>query len=152
MAPTRTGEAEELSGLDGDHTSQVLRAVTADHSNGFLRRPTRRSGPSPVMTTDHVPPQNLFARPLPANIAKIPSCPDSNGGASKDDEYFRLIVALRHDIDHADAVVAREAALRSLNRPQAPGLRASLLFGTREAEVRSDARPLLRTLIVVSEY
>jgi hypothetical protein len=49
------------------------------------------------------------------------------------------MVALRNDVDHPDAAVAREAALRSLDRPQAPGLRASLLAGTRDADVRTRA-------------
>lgn len=96
-------------------------------------------GVQEATTVDHVPPQNLFSRPLPGNIAKIPSCEGCNLGASKDDEYFRLTVALRHDIAHPDAAVAREAAIRSLHRSQAPGLRASLLREMREAEVRTPA-------------
>jgi hypothetical protein len=46
---------------------------------------------------DHVPPSNLFPTPKPTLIT-VPSCFACNNTASKDDEYFRLAVAIREDI------------------------------------------------------
>ena len=88
-------------------------------------------------TFDHIPPKNLFGRPRPSSLVTVPSCLDCNIGASRDDEYFRLTVALRHDVDHPDATAARDSAMRSLGRPQAGGLRAAFLNATREIELRS---------------
>jgi hypothetical protein len=88
-------------------------------------------------TDDHIPPKNLFGKPRPSSLVTVPSCFFCNAGASLDDEYFRLVVALRHDVDHPDAAVARDSAMRSLARPQAGGLRAAFLSATREVELRS---------------
>jgi hypothetical protein len=90
-------------------------------------------------TADDIPPKCLFSRPLPTTLVKVPSCFPCNNGASKDDEYFRTVLSFRHDVDHPDAEVAREAALRSLVRPEAPGLRAAFLRGVREVELRTPA-------------
>jgi hypothetical protein len=90
-------------------------------------------------TEDHIPPRCLFGSPLPSTLIKVPSCFPCNNGASKDDEYFRTILSFRHDIDHPDAEAARQAAIRSLTRPEAPGLRAAFLESMREVEVRTQA-------------
>jgi hypothetical protein len=88
-------------------------------------------------TSDHVPPKNLFSKPRPSSLVTVPSCLGCNEGASQDDEYFRLVVTLRHDIDHPDAAVARDSAMRSLGRPQASGLRTAFLSAIREIDLRS---------------
>src|SRR5262245_66145122 len=85
---------------------------------------------------DHTPPGNLFAKPRPSTLVTVPSCTSCNGGASQDDEYFRLMAALRHDLDHVDASAALEDSFRSLQRPQARGLLTALLAATRRVEVR----------------
>src|SRR5438552_3111844 len=90
-----------------------------------------------VETYDHIPPKNLFSRPRPSSLVTVPSCLSCNAGASLDDEYFRLVVALRHDVDHPDAAVARDSAMRSLARREAGGLRTAFLSATREVELRS---------------
>jgi hypothetical protein len=43
------------------------------------------------LTRDHVPPKSLFSKPRPELIT-VPSCLTCNQGASKDDEYFRLMI------------------------------------------------------------
>ena len=68
-------------------------------------------------SVDHVPPRSLFAKPRPSNLVTVPSCEPCNIGASQDDEYFRLTIALRHDLDDPDADAAMDAAVRSLSRP-----------------------------------
>lgn len=90
-------------------------------------------------TVDDIPPRCLFGRPLPTTLVKVPSCLPCNNGASMDDEHLRNMLSFRHDVDHADAEAAREAALRSLVRPEAPGLRAAFLRSVREVELRTPA-------------
>jgi hypothetical protein len=92
----------------------------------------------PADTLDYVPPRCLFG-PRPSALVKVPSCLRCNQGASADDEYFRLMVALRHDVDDPDCRFVRAAAMRSLRRPRARGLRTSLLATMREVELRTPA-------------
>ena len=81
----------------------------------------------PAATIDHVPPKGLFATP-PAEYIKVPSCQPCNGGASKDDEYFRFALTSRIEAGgNAEALKASETVLRSLDRPQARGFTQSLL-------------------------
>lgn len=53
-----------------------------------------REGP---LTLDHIPPRALFAEPRPADLITVPSCQPCNVGFSKDDEYLRLVLTLKHD-------------------------------------------------------
>jgi hypothetical protein len=46
------------------------------------------------LTKDHIPPKSLFAV-WPHDLITVPSCQACNGGAAKDDEYFRLVTAAR---------------------------------------------------------
>jgi hypothetical protein len=96
-------------------------------------------GAGEATTIDDIPPKCLFGRPLPTALVKVPSCFPCNNGASKDDEYFRTVLSFRHDVDHPDAEVAPGAALRSLVRPEAPGLRMAFLRSAREVELRTSA-------------
>jgi len=90
-------------------------------------------------TDDHVPPKNLFGKPRPNTLVTVPSCEACNLGASDDDEYFRNMLSLRFDANHPDAVAARASVMRSLARPQAAGLRTSLIHAMREIEMRTPA-------------
>lgn len=96
-------------------------------------------GEAGSITDDHVPPVSLFRSPRPSNLVTVPSCLKCNQGASMDDEYFRAMVALRHDIDHPDAGAARESVMRSLLRPQAGRFRTDFLATVREIELRTQA-------------
>jgi hypothetical protein len=85
-------------------------------------------GETKPVTADHVPPKNLFRKPYPANLWTVPSCEDCNGGFSKDDEYFRLVLTLTEKAKgqpERDAVLP--AAIRSLNNPRAEHFQESLL-------------------------
>jgi hypothetical protein len=89
------------------------------------------------ITKDHIPPKGLFAV-KPSNPITVPSCRDCNNGAAKDDEYFRLVIAARHDAgDHPDANQLGEKLVRSLENPLAPGLRRSFLARVKEVELFS---------------
>ena len=51
-------------------------------------------------TTNHIPPACLFPSPRPSDLITVPCCLDCNGGASKDDEYFRMMMVMRRDATH----------------------------------------------------
>ena len=83
-------------------------------------------------TKDHIPPKCLFPSPLPQNLITVPCCRQCNESASRDDEYFRMILAGRRDVGgNPDASKVMEKAVRSLQRPEAKGLRNSFLDSTR---------------------
>ncbi len=85
-------------------------------------------------TRDHIPPKALFAPPRPDDLITVPSCTRCNRGFCRDDEHFRAVLSIRHDI-YTHSAVNRPAILRSLKRPQATGLRASLLAGMVELPI-----------------
>ena len=79
------------------------------------------------LTDDHIPPKNLFPEPRPSNLITVPSCSDCNVGASKDDEYFRLVLSMRHDTgDHPSVHGVQPSVIRSLAREKAVGLRTAV--------------------------
>lgn len=74
-------------------------------------------------TSDHIPPKNLFSRPLPADLLTVPCCERCRKGWSKDDEYFRIALLSSSNLADVPAVQpVIESILRSLRRPQARGL------------------------------
>ena len=57
------------------------------------------------LTNDHVPPKNLFPKPRPNILVEVRACLACNGGASKDDEYFRQCLVLAEQIrGHSEAM------------------------------------------------
>lgn len=80
------------------------------------------------VTSDHVPPKNLFTRPYPRNMWTVPACAKCNGGFSKDDDYFRTALTIT---EKAKGRAARDAILptvmRGLNNPKARRHQVSLL-------------------------
>jgi hypothetical protein len=77
---------------------------------------------------DHVPPENIFPKPRPKGLITVRSCIPCNGGASKDDEYFRMMLCLNNDVGESpEAQKNWPAILRSLGREQAIGMRTALL-------------------------
>lgn len=84
------------------------------------------------LTRDHVPPKCLFSNPLPQDLITVPCCRQCNKSASKDDEYFRMILAGRRDVGgNPDASIAMGKAVRALQRPEAKGFRRFFLDSTR---------------------
>jgi hypothetical protein len=85
------------------------------------------------MTDDHVPPKNLFPKPRPDNLVTVPACRDCNGGATKDDEYFRQCLVLADQAHgHPEAAKGHAPVFKALNREEAPGLRASFVKSLRQ--------------------
>jgi hypothetical protein len=85
---------------------------------------------------DHIPPSNLFANPQKDLIA-VPSCRKCNSGFSKDDEYFRMVMAIREDtFEHPDVQSILPAVHRSFDKPKK----------------RAFFRAMLKTIQVVDRY
>jgi hypothetical protein len=97
-------------------------------------------GENRLLTMDHVPPRNLFSAPRP-HLVTVPSCKECNQLASKDDEYFKAMLAMRWDTyDHHD--VKNEvlpSVLRSYARKEAIGYTKALVAGIKEVDVRTPA-------------
>jgi hypothetical protein len=84
---------------------------------------------------DHIPPRCLFSRPLPSNLITVPACTKCHGEMSKDDEYLRVALQMREGIEeHPDVIKSRPTLLRSLEKPEAVGMRKSLLASILVAE------------------
>jgi hypothetical protein len=71
---------------------------------------------------DHVPPKNLFEAQAQSQLLTVPACRSCNNSASKDDEYFLVVMALRSDAtlrpEHPNLW---QKALRLLRRDRAAG-------------------------------
>lgn len=44
------------------------------------------------LTTEHIPPRNIFLKPRPDNTITVPSCEKCNQDTKKDDEYYRICI------------------------------------------------------------
>jgi len=87
---------------------------------------------------DHVPPECIFPKPRPAGLIKVRACRTHNGGASKDDEHFRMMLCLSEGIgDSPEAQKNWAPIFRSLRRPQAQGMKKSLLESIRPVQAMS---------------
>lgn len=83
-----------------------------------------------IVDEDHVPPKNVFAKPRPQDMIFVWACHECHhaGTVSMDDEYFRNCLCLNDDVrHHPDAEMNLQAALRSLQRPEAPGFAKAFL-------------------------
>jgi hypothetical protein len=79
-----------------------------------------------TVTGDHVPPRNLFPKNPPKNLVTVPCCYACNQAASKNDEYFRLVVAARDDLrEHSVVREILPMAIRSLTNPAKKGFSAA---------------------------
>jgi hypothetical protein len=81
-------------------------------------------GVAGLMTRDHIPPQGLFQQPRPSNLITVPACDQCNKSYSKDDEWFRLILAITEDVKtNVDRNAILPSVHKSLMRPPAAGFR-----------------------------
>jgi hypothetical protein len=92
------------------------------------------------LTDDHVPPQALCSKPRPSDLVVVPSCADCNGGASKDDEYFKTVMVWKETAgSHPEAGRIRESVFRGLAMPEKAKFARRLVAGIREVDVRTPA-------------
>src|SRR5579862_3363591 len=100
------------------------------------------------LSSDHVPPKCLFAKPRPKLIT-VPSCEECNRGFAADDEYLRLVLVSRHDTGaHVDAQGVWAAAMRGLSRPNQLGLAKRFLREASEVKVRTPAGAIAGSVAV----
>lgn len=79
-------------------------------------------------TKDHIPPKNLFGKPLPADLITVPCCNDCHKDTSKDDEYFRSAVASWEALDGIPLIeTLRDTVCRSLERKEAAGFAKNIV-------------------------
>ncbi len=98
------------------------------------------------LTSDHIPPKNLFAIPRPNSLITVPCCQPCNATASLDDEYFRLVLVSRWDtIAHPEAQAVWPAAMRSLKKPQKRRFKDAFLRVVHNVDVHSPAGIYLGT-------
>jgi hypothetical protein len=90
------------------------------------------------LNSDHIPPRNLFPSPRQNTIITVPACVSCHYSTSKDDEYFRLKLCLRHDAgENPKARANWDSILRSLKRKEATGLRRSFYSDFRDVELQT---------------
>lgn len=75
-------------------------------------------------TRDHVPPRNLFTKPLPDNLITVPACRSCNKGFDLDDEYFRQVITLGVDPKRFPIAIS---AIRNLGGPKKRGFLRKML-------------------------
>jgi hypothetical protein len=77
---------------------------------------------------DHVPPKGIFPKPRPNSLITVRACKSCNHRASKDDEYFRMMLCLSQDVGESPEAQKNWAAVfRSLERPEAQGMTKAFL-------------------------
>lgn len=92
-------------------------------------------GSNGPITKDHIPPGNLFSAPRPNNLIAVPSCFSCNNEASKDDEYFRLVIVSREDTaEHSGAKGVLPATLRAFSKPNKKGFKKAFFNSIHEFE------------------
>ncbi|MBC8484970.1 MAG: hypothetical protein H8D45_02905 [Bacteroidetes bacterium] len=90
------------------------------------------------ITKDHIPPKCLFSKPRPNNLISVPSCESCRIKYTKDDEYFKNMLALRIDaFDHPEAKKIIPSVIRSYEKKHKIGFRKSLFDNLREVELRT---------------
>lgn len=91
------------------------------------------------VTDDHIPPQAMFGKPHPPNLIKIDACQKCNSRTSKDDEYMmRFALADGAEIS-TDAAQVCQRVFRSLDNPNALGLRKSFSQTIKAVEVFNES-------------
>lgn len=87
-------------------------------------------------SADHIPPKSLFGERR--DLIKVPACVRCNVSFSKDDEYFRLALALRDDVyGHPDVKAIIPTIMRSLGKPEKIGFRVAFLGGLSQVHPRT---------------
>jgi hypothetical protein len=103
-------------------------------------------GATDNLTSDHVPPRNLFPRPRPSNLITVPACKRCNKGFEQDDEYFRIAVVVPAD-PARDPVAARlwsEKVVRGTLK-RSPALRSAIIRTLTRLDVTTPAGLYLGT-------
>jgi hypothetical protein len=92
-------------------------------------------GENDFISRDHIPPESLFPKPRPGNLITVQSCDKCNGGASMDDEYFRLNLSIRNSATMPAARPVADTALRGLRRELHSNFRTAFFKGLKEVNL-----------------
>lgn len=57
-------------------------------------------GINTATSSDHIPPKGIFSTPRSNDLITVPACTSCNGGASTDDEAFRMYLAIHVGISN----------------------------------------------------
>lgn len=91
-------------------------------------------------TRDHVPPKNLFPKPLPSDLITVPCCESCRSGTSDDDEYFRAMLLTAENLDGDSRInTPLEAVSRSMQKKSKSGFSKLILNSISEAEFKTKA-------------
>ena len=87
-----------------------------------------------------MPPRALFPSPRPADLVTVPCCELCRTTQSSDDEYFKNVISIRHDVaEHPAASQILDSVHRALVRPEYRRVTTALLRSAQEVDVRSEA-------------
>lgn len=90
------------------------------------------------LSADHIPPKCLFPEDRRQNLVTVTACQTCNHQFSKDDEYFRFVVAApAYDHNEAARRIWDGEIIRSVRRR--PLIRAAILNTLRTVELRTPA-------------
>jgi hypothetical protein len=116
-------------------------------------------GLSPGTTKDHIPPKNLYPKPIDndINLNTVPACSSCNNGSSSDDEIFKVLIGMETGeyqrdpqkiIDSLAATVGKNARVSgqifSTKRRVLAGLRGPILEPA--VSVHFDFKPYERVI------
>lgn len=99
--------------------------------------------PNPA-TRDHIPPRCLFPSGDPGNLIAVRCCETCRQGTSLDDEHFKNMLLLRHDVGGTPQIEAlRDSVVRAYSNPKKRGQLKALFRSMGSAEVRTGAGIIL---------
>ena len=101
------------------------------------------------LTSDHVPPENLFPKPRPSNLITVPCCNDCNGSYSKLDEQFRAFITAAVNVSPTGKEVMRSKVAGSSFK-KSPKLRKQMGKGAIIGSISTPFGELQVPLITVN--
>src|ERR1019366_2356818 len=81
-----------------------------------------------TLIRDHIPPENLFPRPLPSDLITVPCCKSCNLGFSKIDEQFRAFVSCAANVSVTGTEIMRHRVFGGSFK-RSPAFKAQLRRG-----------------------
>lgn len=91
---------------------------------------------APATTRDHIPPRGMFPQPRPLDLITVPSCEKCNNTCSRDDEYFRTVVAaISGDSPQSLRLLKQRIIPRTEDKP---GLAIELLRSVTHVDIYSE--------------
>ena len=110
-------------------------------------------GKDGTLTKDHVPPKLLFLPSARQNLITVPACVECNGGFSKEDEYLRLVLSIRQEVeDGPSGAFLWDNVLRSLKHPEAARMKAKVVKSVHRVKIRDHDGTERKGLALETDY